>query len=263
MRLDPVKFNKEAWNIQVQEENQWTKPVSSDEVQKAANGDLKIVLTPTKPVPENWYPDWKSSKILALASAGGQQVPLMAAAGAEVTVFDNSPMQLDQDRMVAARDQLTIETIEGDMSDLSIFPDESFDFIFHPCSNCFVPDIKPVWRESFRVLKPGGIMVSGFCNPIIFTLDPELEKQGIAQLKYKIPYSDLDSISEEDRIKYFGENEPLSFGHSLQDQIGGQLAAGFVMIDFYEDDWNDSGSPADQFLSCYMATRCQKPSRAI
>jgi 2-polyprenyl-3-methyl-5-hydroxy-6-metoxy-1,4-benzoquinol methylase len=70
--------------------------------------------------------------VLCLASGGGQQGPILAAAGARVTVFDNSPQQLAQDRFVARREGLTLETVEGDMRDLSVFADVSFDLIVHP-----------------------------------------------------------------------------------------------------------------------------------
>jgi ubiquinone/menaquinone biosynthesis C-methylase UbiE len=64
------------------------------------------------------------------------------------------------------RDALIIETIQGDMADLSVFPDGRFNLIFHPVSNVFVPDVKPAWREAFRVLKPVGVLLSGFMNPV-------------------------------------------------------------------------------------------------
>ncbi len=41
----------------------------------------------------------------------------------------------------------------------------SFDFIFHPFSNGYVDNVLPVWREAYRVLKPGGTMIAGFINP--------------------------------------------------------------------------------------------------
>ena len=81
--------------------------------------------------------------MLCLASGGGQQGPILAAAGANVTVFDNSPRQLAQDRLVADREGLAIETVLGDMADLSAFPDARFDLIVHPVSNVFVPDVRP------------------------------------------------------------------------------------------------------------------------
>jgi len=42
------------------------------------------------------------------------------------------------------------------MKDLAVFPVASFDLIFHPVANVFVPDVLPVWRECARVLRPGG-----------------------------------------------------------------------------------------------------------
>ena len=106
--------------------------------------------------------------MLCLASGGGQQGPILSAAGADVTVFDNSPQQLAQDQMVANRDELNLQTIQGDMADLSAMESDRFDLVFHPCSNTFVPDVNPVWRECYRVLKKGGTMISGFCNPVLF-----------------------------------------------------------------------------------------------
>ncbi len=104
--------------------------------------------------------------ILCLASGGGQQAPILAAAGANVTVFDNSPAQLRQDALVAQREGLPLRTVQGDMRDLSAFGDDSFDLIFHPVSNIFVPEVRPVWRECYRVVRPGGVLLMGTLNPI-------------------------------------------------------------------------------------------------
>jgi SAM-dependent methyltransferase len=184
---------------------------------------------------------------------------VLAAAGAEVTVFDNSPAQLDRDRQVASREGLSIELVQGDMKDLSRFADESFDLIFHPCSNCFVPDVKPVWREAYRVLKRGSVLLSGMVNPIVFLTDPVLEEKGVLQLKYSVPYSDLTSLTDDERRRYTDKNEPLAFGHSLEDQIGGQIAAGFVLTGFFEDGWTEVKGLIHRHLPCYIATRALKP----
>ncbi|WII73768.1 class I SAM-dependent methyltransferase [Bdellovibrio sp. 22V] len=257
VHMDITAFNKKAWNWQVDNNNPWTIPVTSEAVNKARNGEWSVLLTPEKPVPSSWFPKMTNLQVLALASGGGQQAPLFAAAGAKVTVFDNSPSQLAQDRMVADRDKLALTTVEGDMADLSCFADSSFDFIFHPCSNCFVPDAKPVWKEAYRVLKKGGTMIAGFCNPVLFTIDLDLEKQGIVQMKYKVPFSDATSLTEEERLKYFGPNEPLNFGHTLQDLIGGQTDVGFAITGFYEDSWKGT-APIHDFLPCFIATRALK-----
>ena len=88
------------------------------------------------------------SRPLPRVRRGGQQGLILAAAGANVTVFDASEKQLLQDRIVADHNGLELEAIQGDMADLSYFEDTTFDFIFHPCSNCFAEDIRLMWREA-------------------------------------------------------------------------------------------------------------------
>ena len=249
--------NRRAWDALVEKQDRWTVPVSAEEVAQARLGTWDLVLTPTKPVPRAWYPELSGARVLCLAGGGGQQGPILSAAGAEVTVFDNSPLQLGQDRMVAERDGLSLRTVEGDMADLSCFPAGSFDLVFHPCSNGFAEAIRPVWREAYRVLKPGGVLLSGFANPLLYLFDPELEKEGVLQLRYSVPYSDLTSISPAEREKHYPD-EPISFGHSLEDQIGGQIDAGFHLTGFYEDDWGGA-APLDAHTKSFIATRAFRP----
>lgn len=235
--MDVRAYNREAWNRQVQIGNPWTVPVASQQIAAARRGQWQVVLTPTKPVPRDWFPpSLHGLKILCLACGGGQQGPILAAAGAQVTVFDNSPAQLARDQEVAARDGLQIETLEGDMADLSVFASQSFDLIFHPVSNLFVPHLQPVWDEAYRVLKPGGVLLAGFVNPLFYLFDYDLmEKERRLEVRYSIPYSDLEQLPKPKLQAYLDEGSPLEFGHSLADQIGGQLQAGFSLTGFYED----------------------------
>ena len=201
--FDVRKYNSAAWDKAVERQSQWTIPVEAEEIAAARGGQWKIVLTPTKPVPRAWFPPLAGADVLCLASGGGQQGPILAAAGARVTVFDNSPQQLAQDRYVARREGLEITTVEGDMRDLSALADAAFDLIIHPVSNLFVPDIQPVWREAHRVLRPGGALLAGFCNPIIYLFDQELADEGMLQVRHKLPYSDLTSLCEDERAALF------------------------------------------------------------
>ena len=254
--LDIPQFNKKAWDHEVEIQNPWTVPVSAQEIVQAREGRFQLLLTPTKPVPMSWYPELHGCRVLGLASGGGQQGPILAAAGAQVTVFDNSPKQLAQDRLVAEREHLDMRLVEGDMADLSVFEDASFDFIFHPVSNCFVQEILPVWREAYRVLAPGGTLVAGFMNPVLYTFDIELAEQGIYHVKYSLPFSDLASISEEERLRWYA-NDPLEFSHTLEEQIGGQLASGFHLIGFNEDVWEED--KINEYMPTFIATRALKP----
>jgi SAM-dependent methyltransferase len=186
-------------------------------------------------VPRSWFPPLAGAEVLCLASGGGQQGPLLAAAGARVTVLDNSPRQLAQDRLVAARDGLDIATVHGDMRDLSVFEDASFDLIVHPISNCFVPDVRPVWREAQRVLHPNGSLLAGFGNGILYIFDQAQYASGTLEVKYSLPYSDLADLPEPELRERLAQGEPVEFGHTLTDLIGGQIEAGFVIAGFYED----------------------------
>ncbi|KAA5545388.1 class I SAM-dependent methyltransferase [Roseiconus nitratireducens] len=256
---DILSHNREAWNQQVDRGNRWTQAVDRETVRRARGGDFEIVLTPTIPVPKKWFPPLEGTKTLCLASAGGQQAPLLSAAGADVTVLDNSPRQLDQDRAVAERERLEMRIVQGDMADLSIFEDESFDLIFHPCSNTFVPSVLPVWRECFRVLRSAGVLMSGFTNPIRYLFDDERKENGNLEVLYRLPYSDLDHLDAEHIQKAIADGQPLEFGHTLQDQIGGQLAAGFFLTGLYEDRYAKTDTdPLSEFLDTFIATRAIK-----
>ncbi len=130
-------YNRDAWDKQVDKGNVWTQPVSPGIIANARRGEWSVLLTEQKGVPREWfnnassltpfgtgsltYDDSRSEShsiqgydILCLASGGGQQAPIFAAVGAHVTVLDNSPRQLAQDRFVAERESLTLTTIEGD-----------------------------------------------------------------------------------------------------------------------------------------------------
>jgi len=261
--VDVRAYNRSAWNRQVEQGNPWTVPVSAERVERARQGEWEIVLTPTKAVPRAWFGDLAGARVLCLASGGGQQGPLLAAAGADVTVFDNSPAQLAQDRMVAAREGLAIECIEGDMADPAALADESFDLVVHPVSNCFVPDVRPVWRAAHRVLRPGGALLAGFCNPVLYLFDEDLSDTGELIARHRIPYSDLKALSAAELEARQSAGEPLNFGHSLDDQIGGQLDAGLVIVGFYEDHWRpEDDEPIARLLPCFAATRAVRPAAA-
>src|SRR5688500_9706142 len=107
--VDPVAHNRLAWDIEVEKDNEWSRPVSPEVVAEARAGRWSVVLIGYRPVDRAWFPaDLSGCRVLCLASGGGQQGPTLASAGAEVTVFDNSPRQLGQDELVAKREGLTL-----------------------------------------------------------------------------------------------------------------------------------------------------------
>ncbi len=260
---ETLTYNREAWDHQVASGSEWTRPVSEETLTAARRGDWSVVLIDHKPAPRAWFPDrMEDVDVLALASGGGQQGPVLAAAGARVTVFDNSPAQLDRDRTVAEQHRLDLRTVLGDMADLAAFGDASFDLVFHPVANLFVPDVRPVWREAYRVLRPGGRLLAGFMNPAVYLFDNDrFEQTGERVLRYAIPYADDRDLPADALAARRARKEPLEFGHSLAAQIGGQLEAGFQLVGFDEADRHESEwhGPLDGFLPEYIATAAMRP----
>lgn len=248
-----VARNRDAWNS-YNETNPWTVPVDEETIRRARAGDWGVLLTESRPVPRDWFPELEGIELLGLAAGGGQQMPILAALGARVTSFDNSDAQLAKDELVAKREGLPIRTVQGDMRDLGVLDDESFDLIFHPTSNLFCPDIRPVWRECYRVLRPGGYLMAGFLNPMEFIFDYVGLERGEFNVRFKLPMNDLDAYGEAWLAE---QGDPaVCFSHSYQDQFGGQCDAGFVIDRFFED-VRRKGIAREHFPS-YFATRARK-----
>lgn len=250
-----IEKNSQIWDQRSDNNDTWSIPVSSEEVQRARAGDWHIVLTPRKPVPASWFPQpLTGRKVLCLASGGGQQGPILAAAGAEVTVFDNSKVQLEKDAFVAGRDHLDIKTVQGNMQDLSVFADESFDCIVHPWSNGYIDDVRPVWKECARVLKKNGLLLAGFGNPISCIFHVGKFERGILEVANAIPYADIDHLDDPE-TRAIAEADGYLWSHTLEDQIQGQTDAGFAIIGFYED---IGGSALDAYINSSIATKAVK-----
>lgn len=258
--MNILEHNSAAWDKLSENNIEWSVPVSREEIEKARRGEWEVILTPIKAVPRDWFGDVRGKNVLCLASGGGQQAPILAAAGAHVTSFDNSAKQLEKDKFVAERENLEIRIEQGDAADLSRFEDESFDLIFHPCSNCFMAELQPIWNECYRVLRPQGVLLSGFNHPFVYCFDRYAEEErGELELRHKIPYSDQESLTKEEIKKLIDAGEPMEFSHTLDEQIGGQIEAGFLIAGFYEDWWTDKARMLNKYIPTFVATKAVKP----
>lgn len=230
---------------------EWGIPIDHSVYEAAKSGVWDVKLTPTKFVPHEWFGELRNKKVLGLASGGGQQMSVFAAQGAVCTVLDYSGEQLKSERMVAAREQYSIEIIRGDMTQRLPFEDETFDLIFHPVSNCYVEKVIPIWKECYRVLKSPGILLAGMDNGINFLFEGEDEKEVVNSF----PFNPLKNPEQMKLLEK--NNEGVQFSHTLEEQVGGQLAAGFRLTDLYEDT-NGSGRLHEMNIPCFIATRAVK-----
>jgi len=229
---------------------EWGTPISHEIFANAQNNSWSVVLTPTKPVPKEWFCDFKGAKILGLASGGGQQIPIFAALGADCTVLDYSEKQLNNERIVAAREKYEVELVRADMTKPFPFDDDSFDLIFHPVSNSYIKDVLPVWKECYRVLKNGGVLLAGLDNGFNYLFDDD-EKE----IVHRLPF---DPLENKELYEHSLKNDwGIQFSHTIEEQIGGQLKAGFILTDIYQDT-NGEGNLYTYNVPTFYATRAVK-----
>ncbi|MBR2782721.1 MAG: class I SAM-dependent methyltransferase [Firmicutes bacterium] len=250
--MDYTEINAATVDRWVEEGWEWGRPISHEDYAKALAGDWQLLLTPTKAVPRSWLGELRGRRVLGLASGGGQQMPVFSALGAECWVLDYSAKQLEREATVAAREGYAIHALRADMTKPLPYGDGFFDFIFHPVSNCYIREVQPVWEECRRVLKPGGRLLAGLDNGVNF-LFAENDESRIVQ---RLPF---DPLSDPEQMEFLRrEDAGVQFSHGIEEQIGGQLRAGFRLLDLYEDT-NGSGFLHEHGVPTYWATLAQKP----
>ncbi len=230
---------------------EWGIPITREQFLAAKAGEWQVLLTPTKPVPREWFGQLKGKKLLGLASGGGQQIPIFSALGAKCTVLDYSLSQLKSEREVSEREGYEVEIVRADMTEPLPFKDNEFDIVFHPVSNCYVEEVEPIFRECYRILKKGGIFLAGLDNGLNYVFDDDDE----TTVKNSLPFNPLKNPEYMRQLEE-GDNG-VQFSHTIEEQIGGQLKAGFTLMDIYED-YNAEGLLSEKRIPTFIATKSIK-----
>jgi SAM-dependent methyltransferase len=178
-------------------------------------------------------------------------MPIFNALGADCTVLDYSALQIESELIVATREGYTIKTVQYDMTKPLPFDNEEFDIIFHPVSNCYVEEVEGIFKECYRILKKGGILVCGLDNGMNFITNDEIT------IDNELPFNPLKNPKQMEELNK-GDNG-IQFSHTLEEQIGGQLKAGFILTDLYEDT-NGEGRLHELHIPSFLATRAIKKS---
>ena len=178
-------------------------------------------------------------------------MPIFAALGAECYVLDYSQRQIDSELLVAEREGYKINAIRADMTKPLPYDSDFFDIIFHPVSNCYIKEVEHVWRECYRVLKRGGRLLAGLDNGINFLFDDDDE----TVIRGRLPFDPLDNPDQREVLEK--ADYGMQFSHTIEEQIGGQLKAGFRLLDIY-DDTNGSGRLHELNIPTFFATRAIK-----
>lgn len=251
--MNYTDINAKTWDRWSEEGMTWTRPITHEEYAAVTVENYIVYLTPCMPVPHTWFGDLSGKKLLGLASGGGQQMPVFAKLGADCTLLDYSDRQLGSDRAVAEREGYAISIVKADMTKRLPFDDASFDIIFHPVSNCYIEDVQHVWNECYRVLRPGGVLLAGMDNGMNFLFAADEEPLTVVnRLPYnplKMPKEDFEKIAAEDGVQ---------FSHTLEEQIGGQLKAGFLLRALYEDRDREGCGVIREYAPQYYATMAVK-----
>ena len=150
-----------------------------------------------------------------------------------------------------------MEIVRGDMTKPLPFPDGTFDLIFHPVSNCYVREVKPIWRECWRVLKTGGRLLSGTDHFVNHLVD-----ESETAIVNRLPF---DPVANEDQRRQLEQTDSgMQFSHTLEEQINGQLEAGFTLLALYEDT-NGEGRLHELNVPTFLAMLSRKdgPRQAL
>jgi ubiquinone/menaquinone biosynthesis C-methylase UbiE len=230
--MDEVnQTNRERWNALANAKVEYSRPFLDYTPERAAEYVYRYGI----------LQDVAGKKVLCLASGGGQDSVAFGLLGADVTVLDLSDVQLARDREGSEHHSLQVTTIQGDMRDLSVFSDNTFEIVWQPYSINFSPTVGPVFREVARVLKPGGIYHVAFANPFCQSVDDE----GWDGNGYPLQgmYADGEDISQ-----YFPHwnverpdgtidklNSPHEFRHILSTVLNTLAQDGFIFL--YLQEW--------------------------
>ena len=229
------QHNAEAWNRLAARRQAFTRPARDEQFER--------------PLEQLDGRGWlggnvRGQRVLCLASGGGRQSALFAAAGAVVTVVDISSAMLALDRQVAAERGYDVRTVEASMDDLSMLEAESFDIVYQPVSTCYVPDVRRVYAQVARVIVPEGIYISQHKQPGSLQAAPAPTGRGY---ELTIPYYWQGPLPEAEPGLRHREPDTLEFLHRLEDLLGGLCQAGFVIEDVVEPLHADSRAEPGTF----------------
>lgn len=214
-----------AWSKQVQQNSIFSQPYGPEEFAYAREWlDYG-----------GWIP-WKEiSSVLCLAAGGGQQAPLFASLGYHVTVMDLSPEQLQVDRSVSKKYGFDIECIQCDMLDLSQLYNRGFDLVYQPISAHYIPNVRRLYRQVYRTVRPGGYYWVEHWSPFQMQLPAFNAWDGRAyrvmrpqKTNQPVPWVTGEASTPETQATFWHYVHPL--GHL----IGGLCDAGFVILKFSE-----------------------------
>jgi SAM-dependent methyltransferase len=192
----------------------------------------------------------QGKRVLCLASGGGQQSVAFVLLDAQVTVVDLAEAQLARDEEAARHYGLTITPQQADMRDLSALPAATFDVVYHPYSINFVPDVRTVFGQVARVIRPGGVYQLMCANPCFAgLLASDWDGQGYPLRRPYVTGMPVHYIDEP--WVFRGElpatpiGGPIEYRHTWSELVNGLVDHGFSLIHLQEENLSEPDFSAE------------------
>ncbi len=177
--------------------------------------------------------DLKGKKVLELGCGAAQGGIAFSKKGAKVTGIDISQEQLKFAEKLCKEHDVEIELHQGDITDLEVIEDESYDFIYSAYAFQWIENLQKVFSEASRVLKSGGTFLFSLPHPMFHYLDnQDLEES----LELEDHYLD-SGITEVEKLEEDGEEiEMIIYRRTFQELINGLIGEGFMIKQVIEPD---------------------------
>jgi len=237
--------------------NDFTRPwldLDVDALRAYRNGESDVLASPhgglsigNDVVDRIMMSEVDGENVLCLAGGGGQQSAAFSLLGANVTVLDLTPEQLESDQVAARHYGYEVTTIQGDMRDLSEFPESHFARVYQPISTLFVPNLREVYSGVVRVLRPGGLYFADYAVPLLYMA----EHKGWDGTGYTLyvtePYIRGAILETKEEKLNFSQGASYSeFHHLLSDIVNGLIAEGLKVRGVWENPRPDAGPPIEE-----------------